>query len=127
PHTLESGVATHSVFDPAPNVAITAFDVRPSAELESAGSAYLEIANYAAAPQSVHILLTRGSIAIFDKSVDFGAGEAVRQIVPLPRDGDPRLAARIDAKANSLDIDDSASAWVRDADPLNVLVVSDQP
>ena len=127
PHTLEAGVTTHSVFDPAPNVAITAFDVRPSAELESAGSAYLEIANYAAAPQSVHILLTRGATAIYDKSIDFAAGEAVRQTVQLPRDGDPRLVVRIDAKANALDIDDSASAWVHDAEPINVVVVSDQP
>lgn len=127
PHTLEAGVTAHSVFDPAPNVAITAFDVRPSAELESAGSAYLEIANYAEAPQPVRVRLTRGAMAIFDKEVDFAAGEAVRQIVPLPRAGDPRLVARIDAKANALEIDDTASAWIQNAEPLSVLVVSDQP
>src|SRR5204863_5158709 len=90
-------------------------------------SAFVEIANYAASPQSVHILLTRGATAIFDKSIDFAAGEAVRQVVPLPRDGDPRLVARVEARANALAIDDTASAWIHDAESLNVLVFSDQP
>src|SRR5207253_10400134 len=92
-----SDVIVHSVFEIAPNVAITAFDVRPSQEPDHAGDGYLEIANYATTPQSVHVMLTRGREAIFDKTIDFAAGEAVRQVVSLPMAGDAILRAHIEA------------------------------
>jgi hypothetical protein len=124
---LDPGVVIHSVFEAAANVAITAFDARPDWSGELAGHAYLEIANYAGAPQAVHLVITRGATPVLDRSIDMAAGEAVRQILPLDRGGDPRLRAHIEAPSDALAIDDDAGAWVTLAQPLAVAIVSDQP
>jgi hypothetical protein len=123
--TRDSGrrVTVHSVFEPANNVAITAFDVRPSLAGDYAGEAYLEIANYATATQAVHLTVVRGRMRILDRQFAMGAGEALRQVLPLARGGDATLRARIDAPADALAIDNEAVAWIEHARPLRVTVV----
>lgn len=116
-------VIVHSVFEPAGNVAITAFDVRPALGSDHAGEAYLEIANYATTAQTVHLTVERGRSQVLDQQIDMRAGEALRQILPLPRGGDAILRARIEAPADALAIDDEAVAWIDHARPLLVTVV----
>jgi hypothetical protein len=124
---LGAGVAVHSVFEAAGNVAITALDVGPARQADSGGEAYLEVANYASAPQQARVVLTRGSSTLFDRRLDMAAGEAIRQIVPLAREGGPELRARVNAPNNALVVDDEAVAWITQARPIAVTVVSDQP
>lgn len=123
---LESDVTVESVFEAADNVAITAFDVRPAATLESAGQAFLEVANYSAASQDVRIVLTRGQVPVLDVTTTLAPGAAVQRVVPLSRGGEARVRARISAKSNALVVDDEAVAWIPGAQPINVTVVSDQ-
>jgi hypothetical protein len=123
---LQPAVILHSVFEPAANVGITAFDVRPSLTGVHAGDAYLELANFAAAGQQVRITLTRGAASVMDRKVDLGAGESLRQILPIARGGDPVLRARVDADEDALGIDDEAFAWIDRARPLSVTVVGEQ-
>jgi hypothetical protein len=123
PRPIEPDVIVHSVFEAAPNVAITALDVRPSIAPGHAGDAYLEIANFSRAPQKVRLTLVRGASTIFDRSLDMRAGEALRQAVPLPRGGDPALRARVEADDNALDADDEAAAWIERARPIEITVV----
>jgi len=52
-------------------------------------------------------------------------GEAYRQILALPRQGDPALHAHVDAPDNALDVDDDGYAWIARARPLSVAVVGD--
>jgi hypothetical protein len=118
------GVTLHSVYDPAPNVAITAFGVRPAPAGAAAGEAYLEVVNYADTPQDVRIVVTRGAGAVFDEVVAFQPGEAGRQVLPLGPDGGARLMARVSAVHNALDTDDEAAAWLDGAELLNVTVVT---
>lgn len=120
---LDPAVTVHSVFDPAPNVAIIAFDVRPSLSQRHAGDAYIEIANFAAAAQAVRVTLTRGAGVVFDEHLEIGASRALRQVVPIARGGDAVLRARIHAEQNALALDDEAVAWVERARPLAVTVV----
>ena len=124
---LDPTVVVHSVFEAASNVAVTAMAVRPATSADGGGEAYLEVANYSATPQSVRITLTRGSESLVDQSVDMGAGEAARQVVPLAATGDPRLHAHVSAKQDALVEDDDAVAWIGAAQPLAVTVVTDQP
>jgi hypothetical protein len=126
PRTLPEDVVVHSVFEPAPNVAVTAFEVRPSLAGAAAEDAYLEIANFAPAPQRVRVTLTRGEARIFDREIDVGGSEILRQVVPIPRRGDPALRAHVDARENALDADDEAVAWIDRAKPISVVVVGDQ-
>jgi hypothetical protein len=120
---LPPGVVVHSVFEPAPNVAVTAFDVRPSLSTTDAGDAYLEIVNFGPAGQDVHVTLTRGETSILDRRVPMGAGEALRQVLPLGRGADPALHAHIEAAGNALAIDDDAFAWIEHAKPVAITVV----
>jgi hypothetical protein len=120
---LPSDVVVHSVFEPAGNAAITAFDVRPSLSGEHAGEAFLELANFAPAPQKVRLVLQRGGSTIFDRQFDVAAFEVLRQVVPISRGGDPLIRARVEADANALAIDDRAIIWVDRAQPLAVTVV----
>lgn len=123
---LDRAVIVHSVFEPADNVAITSLDVRPPLSGDHAGEAYLEIANFAAAAQTVRLTLTRGQDQVFDRDLEVAASGALRQVVPIARGGDPALIARVRAEANALTVDDEAVAWVTRARPLPVLVVGDE-
>ena len=59
--TIDAAVIVHTVFN-RPNVAVTAFEVRPSLTPGIAGDAYLEVANYAASAQTVRVRVTRGGV-----------------------------------------------------------------
>ena len=120
---IERGVTVHSVFEPAANVAITAFEVRPSLGGAAAGDAYVEVANYAADSQTAHLTITRGRATVLDRRLEMRAGETLRQIVPLARGGDAAIRARIEARADALDADNEAIAWIERARPLAVAVV----
>jgi hypothetical protein len=124
---LDPGVVVHSVFRPAPNVAITAFGARPATSSANGASAYLEVANYATTPQRVHVTVTRGSSVIADRWVDLAASEVSQQALPLEATGGATLRAHVSAPANALDIDDEAVAWLANGDPITVTVVSNEP
>ncbi len=123
---LPAGVVVHSVFETAANVGITAFDVRPSAAAGEAAEAYLEVGNFAPAPQSVRVIITRGAAVILDRRAPIGTGETLRQVLPIARGGDAALHARVEAPRNALAIDDDAFAWMAHARTLRVTVVGRQ-
>ena len=131
PRHLDPSVVVHSVFEPVGNVAITAFDVRPTLAASrrgpdaEVGTAYLEVANFSPKPQSVRITMVRGKTTIADSRTDLSAGEAYRQIVPLARRGDPDLHAHVEAPDNALDVDDDGFAWIARARALSVVVVGE--
>lgn len=124
---LDADVRVESVFEPADNVAITAFDVRPGLTLDSAGQAFLDVSNYSKTAQNVRITLNRGNASLLDVKVDLAPGASEQRVVNLTRGGDSRLRARISAKENALVIDDEAVAWIAGAEKLAVTIVSDKP
>jgi len=124
---IGNDVKVHSVYEAAPNVAITAFAARGATTGASTGEAYLEIANYSTSPQQVQVSLVRGSATLFDQPVSINAGEIVRQKIALAPAGGARLIAHVRADENALAVDDEAVAWLTGADPLTVTVVSDAP
>ncbi len=128
---LDRAVVVHSVFEPVANVAIAAFEVRPSLAPARRGTspavaeAYLEVANFAPKPQKVRIVVTRGTVPIADSRVEMAAGEAYRQVIPLARQGDAALHAHVEAEQNALDVDDDGFAWIAGAQRLSVVVVGE--
>jgi Ca-activated chloride channel homolog len=128
---LDRAVVVHSVFDPVPNVAITAFDVRSligsdrRAPASQIAEAYLEVANFAPAAQQVRITLLRGNATVAEDRVEIAAGEAYRQVLPIPRAGDPALRARVQAPQNAVDADDESYAWIDRAQRLSTVVVGE--
>jgi len=127
PRTLDPAVVVHSVFEPVPNVAVTAFEARRATSVAASAEAYVEIANFADADQPVHLTITRDTTVLVDRWIEMRAGELVREVIPLDAIGGPRLRAQVSADGNALAIDDEAAAWVVEADPIEVLLVSDAP
>ena len=123
--TLDPSVLLHSVFQPVPNVAVTAFVARPATSASVSAEAYLEVSNYARSAARVHVRVTRDAAVLLERDVEIGADGAWRHVVPLAPDGGPRLGAHISAPDNALDVDDDAVAWLSTADPVSVVVVSD--
>jgi hypothetical protein len=120
---LDPATVVHSVFEPAPNVGITALEVRPSLTPGNAGDAYLEIGNFASSAQKIRVRINRGSTEVLNRELGAAPSELLRQVLPIPRGGDPSLTVRIDAPENALATDDEAFAWVARARPLRVTVV----
>ena len=123
---LDPSVEIHSMYEPAENVAITAFDVRRAAMPAGRHEAYLEIDNYADTAQPVRLLVTRGTDVLADTTVEMAPGEAVRQTLILGP-GEARLRARVSAPGNALAIDDEAFAWFDAGEATQVTVVSADP
>ncbi|MCC7009247.1 MAG: VWA domain-containing protein [Acidobacteria bacterium] len=123
----QPGVVVHSVFEPAPNVAITAFSARPATSSTAAPSAYLEVSNFATHAQDVRITVTRETAVLVDRRVTLAPGEVSREVVALTPDGGARLRAHVSAPDDALDVDDDAVSWLTLADPIAVTVVSDAP
>jgi hypothetical protein len=119
---LDAGVVVHSVFEAAPNVAVTELDALPDAS-GSAIEVSLAVANFAPARQAVQITVTRASDVIFSRSVEIAAGATVREVVAAPTAGDPRFRVHVRAAQNALDVDDEAAAWLWTAQALRVAVV----
>ena len=122
---LGKEVTLHSVFEAASNVAIVAFGARPAAAGAAAGEAYVQVANYSAAPRQVRLTVTRGTTVLSSNTIDMAAGEAVSQVVPLAAGGGARLIARVEASDDALAEDNEAFAWIDGADPLDVTVVTE--
>ena len=119
---IPAGVIVHSVYEPADNAGITAFDVRPSLDASSDDEGYLEVSNFGAA-QQVHVTVTRGAASILDRRVDMGANQLLHEIIRLPRGRAADVHVRIEAPHDALALDNDAYAWIADARPLSVVVV----
>ena len=124
--TIDAAVTVHTVFEPADNVGITALEVRPSLTPGTAGDAYLEIGNFAAAAQKVRLRVTRGEVGALDREFDMGPSEVMRQVIPVPQGGDPALRVHVAAPKNALEADDNAFAWVARSRPVTIAVVGDR-
>src|SRR5206468_1422924 len=85
-----------------------------------------EIVNFSPAPQTVHVTVTRGDASVVDRRVAMGAGEALRQVLPLAWGADPSLHAHLEAPDNALAVDDDAFAWIDRARVVSVAVIGSQ-
>ena len=121
PRALAEDIRVHSVFTPADNVALTAFDVEPAGD---AAAVFVAIANFGRSPRTVQLTVTRGDMAALDRSVSIPAGGSHRESWAVATAGDPRFRAHITtASGNALETDDEAVAWLWAAEPLRVGVV----
>lgn len=125
PRALDATALVHSVYEPADNAGITAFDVRPPLETGGKGEAYLEVANFGPA-QAVHVTITRGGKTVVDRRADMGAGETLRQVISLAEVGGQDLRVRIEAPHDALAADNEAFGWIQDGRQLHVTVVGAQ-
>ncbi|MEO8483521.1 MAG: VWA domain-containing protein [Acidobacteriota bacterium] len=125
PRATDVGVVVDSVFTPATNVAVTAFDVQPITPSQDRAEAYLAVTNFAGAAQAVRMTVTRAADVLVTRVVQIGAGETFRDVIPVVSAGDARFRLHISAGENALDIDDDAVSWLWSAQPLRVGIVGE--
>lgn len=118
-------VEVHSVYERADNAGILAFDIRPPLDGTTDDEAYLEIGNFGAA-QNVRLVVTRGAVTLVDRRIDMPADQTLRQVLRLPRSGEPGVRARIEARHDALESDNEAFGWIDAADPIAVTIVGSQ-
>ena len=123
PHSSPAGTRVHSVFEPAPNVAVTAFEVLPAADDPDLAEVFLAITNHAEKRQPAQVNVTRASTVVMSRSIDLAAGAVHREMLTVSRDGDARFRVHVSARDNAVDVDDDAAAWLPTAEPLQVAAV----
>ena len=120
---IPADVVVHPVFAPAPNVAITAFEMHAESGSGGTASGFLAVANHSSRAQPVRVTVGRASEILLDRSLDIGAGGTHREVIRVPSAGDARFRAHASASDNALEIEDDATAWLWAAEPLRVAVV----
>jgi hypothetical protein len=123
PHPSDQPVTVHSVYEPASNVAITAFDVRTRDDGRS--EVFLEVTNFGPR-RDTRIVVRRGEAELLDRTLAIDDGQSARHVIPIPSGGEPRLTAAVTASDDALAIDNEAFAWIAAADPIRVTVVGPQ-
>lgn len=124
PYDVPPGVRVESVFAPADNAAITAFDVRRDFRNAGRYEAYVEIANYADAPRGVTLTVDVGARRIHEQAVQLGADEIVRQSLPFEAGDGGVVHAELAGLDDAMAEDDEAFAWVASARPEPVTLVT---
>lgn len=125
PYDVPPGVRVESVFAGADNAAITAFDVRRDWRSPGRYEAYVELANFAAAPRQITLAVDIAGTRIFERAIAMNADEILRHALPFEAGaGGVVRAAIVDAGADAIRQDDEAFAWVASARPSVVTLVT---
>ena len=131
---ISDGVAIHdvpvntqsiSVFEPADNVGITAFEVRPVPVNPLSYEAYLEITNYSPQTKTVTLEIGGREQAKLFRSIELDKGQTSRQTFELSAFDGGEIQARILVEGDSLLIDNTAFAYLPSRRRLRVALVTD--
>jgi hypothetical protein len=131
-HVVTDGVAAldlpgdavlHSVYEPAANVGVTAFDARPLTQDPTRYEALVQIVNGHAASQRVRLLIRGESGAAIVQDLELSAGETVNAAFDVS-DFEGPVAASAIARADAFALDDVAYAVIPPHRARRVLLVS---
>ncbi len=111
-----------SVFEPADNVGITAFEIRPHL-LSRAPEGYLEISNYSLEPQDVRIRISGVGGKRETWSRRMNAGAVLTEDIPLTNYRSGGIRVSIEPGKDSFSADNTAYGYIRE--PIGVLLVTD--
>jgi hypothetical protein len=112
-----------SVFEPAQNIAITAFEVRPVPADPLEYEAYLEVHNYGSTTE-LELSLSGGGQDQMHRSVRLNANETLKEVFDLSGTSEGSIQARVHADNDALPTDDVAFAWVPVQRRTRVLLVA---
>jgi hypothetical protein len=110
--TLPPGVLVTSVFQEAPNVGITAFDVRPTPVSPLAYEAYLEVHNYGRAPRQTVITVSGTGKQRITRTVELQPGGIFREALDISRFEGGGIRATAQATGDAFSLDDTAYAFL---------------
>ena len=121
---LPAGAIVHSVFEPADNVAITAFQTAPFVRDPTRYEALVQILNASAGGQRVRVRIAGGEKFAIAQDIDIDAGETVNARFDISDFAGGVLGAGVTGQSDAFAIDDTAYAVVPAHGPKRVLLVS---
>jgi hypothetical protein len=106
--SVPSGVNAVSVFEPASNVGITAFEIRSMPAAPLVYEAYLEVSNFGKESRGVDLTVSGGGEHRITRNVRIASGGTYREAMDLSSfDGGP-----VQGDADALPLDDVAFAYL---------------
>lgn len=114
-----------SVFEPAANVGITAFDVRPAPARPLAYDAYVEIANASPDRRRAELSIRDAKGVRLRRAVELAPGDRYRDALDVTGLARGEIRATVSAPGDAFALDDVAVAYVPWDEPVRTLLVTD--
>lgn len=124
PVEVPQGAIVHRVFEPADNVAVTAFAARPLPQEPTRYEAVVQVLNASPGAQRVRLLITGGAHFSIAQDLDLQAGETVNAVFDVSDFEGGVLGATVICEADDFALDDSAYAIIPPHGPKRVLLVT---
>jgi hypothetical protein len=124
PIQAPQGAIVHRVFEPADNVAVTAFAARPLPQEPTRYEAVVQVLNASPGAQRVRLLITGGAHFSIAQDLDLQAGETVNAVFDVSDFEGGVLGATVICEADDFALDDSAYAIIPPHGPKRVLLVT---
>jgi hypothetical protein len=121
---VPDGAIVHPVFEPADNVAVTAFEARPQAQDPTRYEALVQVLNASPGDQRVRLLVTGGDRFSIAQDLDLRAGETVNATFDVSDFEGGVLGAAVVCQADAFALDDLAYTVVPPHRPKRVLLVT---
>jgi len=121
---VPDGVQLISVFEEAPNVGITAFDLRPVPAEPDRFQALVELTNASASGRRVAVRIDGAGGKTLERRVDLAPGGRVSQLLELTDFVTGAVRCVIDSEDDGFTLDDVAYAYLPGGDGLSVYYVS---
>src|SRR5262245_36441008 len=112
PLTVPSEAVAISVFEAAPNVGITAFEVRSTPSAALAYEAYLEVWNFGRNARDVEINISGAGSQRITKKTRLNAGASYNETLDLSQFDGGGIRASVHLDGDALSVDDAAYAYV---------------
>jgi len=109
---VPAGVTSISEFQAAPNVGITAFEVRSVPSSLLAYEAYLEVTNFGKNPRNVEIIVSGAGQQRVTRSVQIEAGKSYKESMDISKLDGGGVRASIRADGDAFSPDDVAYAYL---------------
>lgn len=109
---VPEGIRVLSVFEPATNAGVSAFEIRATPLDPFRYEAFLEVANFSPAPASVQVELRDDRGVQFRRTVQLEPDGLYRNTFDLEPLQGGALTARTSVDGDALDLDDAAWAWL---------------
>ncbi len=132
-HLLTDGVArldiapaitVESVFTPADNIAITAFDAKPSLHDPTRYQALVQVFNASLRPKQVRLALTGENGFALERDLILSAGATINQTLDVTNYAEGVLRAEVRAQGDGFNLDDIAYGVVAPHRAKRVLLVT---
>src|SRR5262249_53421412 len=110
--TVPAGAVAISVFEAAPNVGITAFEVRSTPSAALAYEAYLEVWNFGRNARDVEINISGGGSHRITRKARLSAAASYNETLDLSEFDGGGIRASVHSDGDALSVDDTAYAYV---------------